>query len=119
MANKLELYRESLQTGNLYYLDEKIKGKFSDSVNIWKVGPSLKSFLGQKDEYIDVLYMNMFNPFVLLEIQNDSDLITTYWYKVLTIRGRIGWFILDDEDTRLLHICFRHADIPDDGLLPK
>lgn len=115
MAKKLELYRESLNLGDLYYLDEKIKmkGRFSDSLILWKEGPGLAADLGHKDNHIDTVYMNVHNPFVLLEVIKDEEQFSTYWYRILTKNGQIGWFALDDEDIQLLHLCFREAEIPD------
>lgn len=110
--SKLELYRQILQIGNLYYLDEKLRGKYSESLNLWKVGPALQSFLGEKDVCVDVIYMNVHNPFVLLEIVRDIDYETIFWYKILTKNGKIGWFAIDDEDIKILHLCFREAVVP-------
>jgi len=114
MVKKFELDRKSLQIGNLYYIDEKLKSKFSDSLIVWKTGPALDSFLGEKDIYLDTIYMNIHNPFVLLEIRKDDDQFSTYWYRVLTKNGKMGWFAIDDEDMMILRISFKEAQIPDE-----
>lgn len=109
-----QLLREDLSIGSLYYLDEKIKQKnsFSDSLVVWKHGPNLNPIEGHKDQQIDKIWMNIHNPFVFLSIEADEEIPSTYWYNILTKQGLVGWFALDDEDMRLLHLCFREAKIP-------
>lgn len=116
MDKNPELYRKDLEIGNLYYLYEKLKRKerFSDSVVVWKIGPSLNPAEGEKDIFVDTLWMNSHNPFVVLEMEMDTEMSTTCWYKVLTKNAKIGWFALDEEDMHLLHICFKMAEVPED-----
>lgn len=114
MANASNLSRKDLRVGNLYYIYEriKIKNNFSDSIVIWKVGPDLEPQQGGNDVALDKIWMNAHNPFMLLETREDSDLPSTYWYKVITKDGILGWFAIDDEDMRLLHLSYREAIIP-------
>jgi len=109
-----QLFREDLVVGNLYYIDEKLKRKnsFSDSIIVWKSGPNLDPTQGHKDKHVDKIWMNVHNPFVVLSIEADPEIPSTYWYYVLTKQGNVGWFALDDEDIKLLYLCFREAEIP-------
>ena len=117
MANALSLSRKDLKVGNLYYIHEriKIKNNFSDSIVIWKTGPDLEPEQGHKDIPLSKIWMNAHNPFMLLETREDPDLPSTYWYKIITKDGILGWFAIDDEDMRLLHLSYREAIIPSDN----
>lgn len=116
MSIKQDLYRVDLSVGGLYYLHEKIKrkNKHSDHITVWKYGPELSNKEGIKDKQVDVIWMNPLNPFVVLQLLQDVDLFSTFWYKVITKDGNIGWLALDDEDIQLLHLCFREAEVPED-----
>ena len=110
----LDLFRKGLKVGNLYYIHERmrLKSVSSDSVVLWKLGPDLNENQIYKDSPVGNFWMNLYNPFMLLEIREDSDLATTFWYKVITKDGIVGWFAIDDEDMKLLHLSFREAVVP-------
>jgi hypothetical protein len=55
---------------------------------------------------IDMIYMNDQNIFCFIEaIQHHED-DSLWWYKVITSRGNIGYFILGDEEFSYLGIEF-------------
>lgn len=117
MATVNNLSRKDLITGNLYYIHERIriKNNFSDSIIVWKVGSDLDSERGSKDIAVGNIWMNAHNPFMFLETREDIELPSTYWYKVVTKDGVVGWFAIDDEDMRLLHLAYREAIVPSDN----
>jgi hypothetical protein len=111
--NSLDLTREDLVSGDLCYLFSKItrQKKTSEHVTLWSDGP--QAFLDRGwDRRVGIIWTNEYNPFMVLNVLQDEEIDTSYWYQVLTKDGKVGWFCLDDGDMDIFHLSFRKAIIP-------
>ena len=107
----MNIKRKNLQIGKLYFLQRR--NNLSDCLIIWKCGPEF-SFddVKNKEDQIDRIYLNKYNPFCFLGCYPDMDLEldTTFWYKILTKQGKVGYFVLCDEELEGLGIKFYEAN---------
>lgn len=101
--------RTELEIGELYYVYQSINRNLpSDSLTLWKFGPKV---IGILDDPLEMIYFNEFNPFVILSITQDPYIDSTYWYKVITKYGTMGFVFLDDTDMEVLHLWFKKPKV--------
>jgi hypothetical protein len=118
MKRSLKINRESLVVGDLYYLHNSIKvrdGLLSDSFTVWSNDESIHITNSHNNRRVDTVWANEHNPFVFLETKEDKNIDSTYWYRILTKNGTIGWICLDDCDMQIFHIEFRKGILPSEG----
>ena len=106
----MKIKRQDLQKGKLYYIHRKIIP--SDFLILWKHGPEFSnSDIKDIDDEIGRIRLNKQNIFCFLGCYPDPDpeLDSTFWYRILISNGKIGYFVLCDEEIEGLNIKFYEA----------
>jgi hypothetical protein len=95
--------RINLKSGKLYWCSRHKSYRMTDKLEIWKY--AMDNDL-EKNNIIDIVYTNDQKIFCFIEtIQHDLD-DNLWWYKIITSRGNIGYFLLGDEDFNYLGLNF-------------
>lgn len=99
--------RINLKKGKLYWC--KRNDAFpQDKLDVIGCDPSSNNSF---DHIIDMIYMNDQNIFCFIDaIQHQKD-ESLWWYKVITSRGNVGYFILGDEEFSYLGLQFVRVKI--------